>query len=277
MVRCHFKKCAATCKAKDRRRHRRLHMLRGGIALYTVPGVYTYKVPGCAEFNDGFGRSRPNFKPLELGHIEVDSADFWTNRSLSSTCRSTTESLASKSSHTLTLQSGRRFDVGPGRARARGDGVRGRQGRRRAAAALGRRPQVVPAGLRRRRGRAPGHPRGNGGTPAVVCPPGGPPGELGAPARRPAQSSASHAFAPACLSLLFACVVGPAFWSSRRLRGGQRPPAAPPAAAGGAGPPFHRLSRLHSFGSVGITDLGLSRYFVCFWDFCTFSGKIGFG
>jgi len=48
MVRCHFKKCAATCKAKDRRRHRRLHMLRGGIALYTVPGVYTYKVPGGA-------------------------------------------------------------------------------------------------------------------------------------------------------------------------------------------------------------------------------------
>ena len=46
MVRCPVKKCAATVKAKDRPRHRRLHMLRGGIALHTVPGTYHYKVPG---------------------------------------------------------------------------------------------------------------------------------------------------------------------------------------------------------------------------------------
>jgi hypothetical protein len=35
--------------------------------------------------------SRPNFKPLELGHIDVDAADFWTNRWLSSRSRRTAE------------------------------------------------------------------------------------------------------------------------------------------------------------------------------------------
>ena len=40
-----------------------------------------------------------------LGQIEVDSADFWTDRLLSSSSRSTAESLASKRSHTLTLKS----------------------------------------------------------------------------------------------------------------------------------------------------------------------------
>jgi hypothetical protein len=38
--------------------------------------------------------------------IDVDSADFWTNRSLSSSSRSTAENLASKLSRTLTLKSG---------------------------------------------------------------------------------------------------------------------------------------------------------------------------
>ena len=50
-------------------------------------------------------------KPLELGRIDVDSADFRTNRSLSSRSRSTAESLAST---TLAWKSGRRFEVGPG-------------------------------------------------------------------------------------------------------------------------------------------------------------------
>ena len=44
MVRCHVKGCAATVRAMDRPRHRRLHMLRGGIALHCVPGAYEYKV-----------------------------------------------------------------------------------------------------------------------------------------------------------------------------------------------------------------------------------------
>ena len=43
---------------------------------------------------------------LELGHIEVDAADFWTDRSLSSSSRSTAKRLASKRSNTLTLKSG---------------------------------------------------------------------------------------------------------------------------------------------------------------------------
>jgi len=50
--------------------------------------------------------SSKNFKRLYLGQIEVDSADFWTNRLLSSSSRSTVEELASKLSHTRTLKSG---------------------------------------------------------------------------------------------------------------------------------------------------------------------------
>ena len=38
--------------------------------------------------------------------IDVDSAEFWTNRLLSSSSRSTFEEIASKMSHTLTLKSG---------------------------------------------------------------------------------------------------------------------------------------------------------------------------
>ena len=37
----------------------------------------------CVEINRWFGTSRPNFEMLSLGHIEVDSADFRTDRSLS--------------------------------------------------------------------------------------------------------------------------------------------------------------------------------------------------
>ena len=63
-------------------------------------------VPDCVEFSHWFGWSRPNFRILELGHIEVDSADFWTDRSLSSSSRSAAEDIASKPSHTRTLKSG---------------------------------------------------------------------------------------------------------------------------------------------------------------------------
>ncbi|KAJ8608520.1 hypothetical protein CTAYLR_005737 [Chrysophaeum taylorii] len=45
LVRCHFKRCAANVKAKDRLQHRRLHILRSNIVLYTVPGTYSYRVP----------------------------------------------------------------------------------------------------------------------------------------------------------------------------------------------------------------------------------------
>ena len=68
----------------------RWHRMRGHATLY---------VPGRVEFDRWFGRSRPNLRILELGHIDVDSADFWTNRLLSSSSRSTAEELASKRSH----------------------------------------------------------------------------------------------------------------------------------------------------------------------------------
>jgi hypothetical protein len=50
--------------------------------------------------------SPPNFRTLSLGHIEVVLADFWTDRCLSVTSRSTAKALVSKHSNTLTLTSG---------------------------------------------------------------------------------------------------------------------------------------------------------------------------
>ena len=60
----------------------------------------------CVEINQWNGRVQQNFKPLYLDQIEVDSADFWTNRLLSSSSRSTAKEFASKLSHTRTLKSG---------------------------------------------------------------------------------------------------------------------------------------------------------------------------
>ena len=60
----------------------------------------------CVEINQWNALSSKNFKPLYLDQIEVDSADSWTNRLLSSSYRSTAEELASKLSHTRTLKSG---------------------------------------------------------------------------------------------------------------------------------------------------------------------------
>ena len=60
----------------------------------------------CVQINHWFGGSPPNFRTLYLGQFDVDSADFWTNRLLSSSSRSTAENLASKRSHMRTLKSG---------------------------------------------------------------------------------------------------------------------------------------------------------------------------
>ena len=60
----------------------------------------------CVEINRRFGTSRPNFDILELGQIEVDSADFWTNRSLLSSSRSRAEEPGPNRSITRTLKSG---------------------------------------------------------------------------------------------------------------------------------------------------------------------------
>ena len=68
--------------------------------------VKTTEVTHSVDSNHWFGAPPPNFRTLYLGQIEVDSADFWTDRLLSSSSRSTAESLASKLSHTLTLKSG---------------------------------------------------------------------------------------------------------------------------------------------------------------------------
>ena len=47
-------------------------------------GVFRFvAVNVCAGNNQWNALSRKNFKPLQLGHIEVDSADFWTDHLLS--------------------------------------------------------------------------------------------------------------------------------------------------------------------------------------------------
>ena len=63
-------------------------------------------VADCVEINHWFGGSPPNFRTLYLNQIEVDSADFWTDRSLSSSSRSTVKESGPNRSNTLTLKSG---------------------------------------------------------------------------------------------------------------------------------------------------------------------------
>ena len=50
------------------------------------------------------------FKPLYLGRIEVDSAEFWTVRSLPASSRSTPEEFVSKPSNELMSKFGRTRD-----------------------------------------------------------------------------------------------------------------------------------------------------------------------
>jgi hypothetical protein len=59
----------------------------------------TYDALAGAEIDRRFGTSRPNFEIPELGHIDVDSADSWTDRWLSSSARSAAEELVSQPSH----------------------------------------------------------------------------------------------------------------------------------------------------------------------------------
>jgi cleavage and polyadenylation specificity factor subunit 3 len=63
-------------------------------------------VLGCVEVNRWFGGSPPNFRSLYLNQIEVDSADFWTDRLLSSSSRSTAKKSGLNRSITRTLKSG---------------------------------------------------------------------------------------------------------------------------------------------------------------------------
>ena len=87
------------------------------------------------EIDRRFGTSRPNFRTLELGPIDVDSADVWTNRWLSSNARRTADASGALRSTTRASTSGRRFESGPGQPRPRGP-VRRRPALRRAPAAL---------------------------------------------------------------------------------------------------------------------------------------------
>ena len=63
----------------------------------------------------GPGRPDRTFELLELGHIDVVSADAWTTRSLSSSSRRTVDVRVSK--HSLAVKSRRRFEVRAGASR----------------------------------------------------------------------------------------------------------------------------------------------------------------
>ena len=60
----------------------------------------------CVGNNHWFGTSRPNFEMLSLGQFEVDSADFWTDRSLSASSRSAVEEAGPNRSSTRARKSG---------------------------------------------------------------------------------------------------------------------------------------------------------------------------
>ena len=62
-------------------------------------------VAGCVEIDHWFGGSPPNFRTLYLDQIEIDSADFWTNRLLSSSSWSSAEESGAIRSVTRTLKS----------------------------------------------------------------------------------------------------------------------------------------------------------------------------
>ena len=109
--------------------------------------------PRGAELDRRNAPSGQNFTTLELGPVDVDSADVWTNRSLSSSARRTAEELASNPSHARTLKSGRRREFRAGAAaRPLGGHL---QGARRA----------VPAGPELHAG--PALPRGAPGPPGL--------------------------------------------------------------------------------------------------------------
>ena len=74
---------------------------RGGNAWRDDPTVVH-----CVDSKHWFGWSPPNFRTLYLGQIEVDSADFWTNRLLSSSSRSTAKESGPNRLITRTLKSG---------------------------------------------------------------------------------------------------------------------------------------------------------------------------
>ena len=80
---------------------RRMQLTREIIQLQTKVHRHRFQVDACVRINRWFGTSRPNFEIIQLGQIEVDSADFWTDRVLSSS-RSTAEELVS---NTRTLKS----------------------------------------------------------------------------------------------------------------------------------------------------------------------------
>jgi hypothetical protein len=73
--------------------------------LWQVLSLFAF-VAACVEINHWFGGSPPNFRTLYLNQIEVDSADFWTNRLLSSSSRSTAKESGPHRSITRTLKSG---------------------------------------------------------------------------------------------------------------------------------------------------------------------------
>ena len=86
--------------------HRVVALEAVGRELHVVEVPPEERVRACVETNHWFGGSPPNFRTLYLNQIEVDSADFWTDRLLSSSSRITAKEPGPNCSITRTLKSG---------------------------------------------------------------------------------------------------------------------------------------------------------------------------
>ena len=78
----------------------------GGVNVFGPSGSRRWVVLNCVEINHWFGGPPPNFRTLYIGQFEVESADFWTDRLLLSSSRSTAKESGPNRSITLTLKSG---------------------------------------------------------------------------------------------------------------------------------------------------------------------------
>ena len=90
---------------RETKKKRPTSLLRGDVdgAEHTLAKIVAAISVDCKHW---FGGSPPNFRTLYLGQFQVDSADFWTNRLLSSRSRSTAKESGPNRSIMRTLKSG---------------------------------------------------------------------------------------------------------------------------------------------------------------------------
>jgi hypothetical protein len=97
------------------------HAIHSRMRCWVFEGAFSADAASRAAIAD---RPPVRGRRLSRGRVDVDAADVWTNRWLSSSARRTAAALASKRSTTRALKSGRRFEVRAGGVR--GDAVEAR-------------------------------------------------------------------------------------------------------------------------------------------------------